>query len=528
MSSFFVFFVWGFLFVMSHGTVVNTPYGALRGLDTAPASIQYLGIPFAQPPVGALRWKAPQRFPGWQGVRDATAFGADCLPWGGVKNTQGIANVDESCLYLNVFVPTKRGNESLPVAVWFYGGGWETGATSFSFYNGSNILYRRNDLIIVTVNYRLGALGFLASSSQGIGGNFGLLDQRFALSWVQESISAFGGDPARVTIWGESAGSASVANHLVMKRSWPYFDAAILESGPFAGWIAKPLAQFEVLMQYYLEQFQCKNSLDCLRAVNASDIQSVSYSGLLAVLHKSTSVPAFWVLWGPCIDGDELPAHPITLAQKGLVKSPVRLLLGTNTNEGTTLDAFPVNGTAEDYAAYVRLGLRNDSDTALKVYYPVSNFSSPYWAADALWTDMSMACPARFTARAFSINPANSVYLYQFNHELAEARVIAGPNYGVAHAFELVFVWGERTGSIAGPNGTHWDLVFTPEEALLRDRMVGYWFNFVTQIAPGGKWPLYSSSADQSISLNVPFDSVVTGLKRVYCDWWETVNLLVE
>ena len=214
--------------------VVQTSKGKVRGLCNE-YSCFFGGIPFADPPVGDLRFSPPVPYSSSWKLRDGTRFGNDCIPVG-----PSLGNTSEDCLFLNVFAPRRPFTKKLPVGLWIYGGAWQIGASSTYLYNATRMLELRQDVVIVSMNYRLGALGFLASSELGLNGNYGLLDQRAAMTWVQQEISNFGGDPERVTIWGESAGAASVGLHLLMPNSWPYFHQAIQESGPISSWSGKP------------------------------------------------------------------------------------------------------------------------------------------------------------------------------------------------------------------------------------------------------------------------------------------------
>jgi para-nitrobenzyl esterase len=201
------------------------------------------------------------------------------------------------------------------------------------------------------------------------------------------------------------------------------------------------------------------------------------------------------------------------------------VLLGSNTNEGTLLSGFPVNATDDDYRALVSLLGPVYGPQALK-RYPSAQFKSPFWAADAFFTDMSMACPSRFTARAFAAaSPKNDVYLYQFNHELFELMSLSR-NIGVCHSCELPFVWNLQNGSIA-LDGHMLPVGFSPNEAQLRDRITDYWINFIVHGEPGDDWPVYNATADLSRSLDLQ-EATVSGLKQANCDWWATIDILTN
>ena len=216
------------------------------GLDSGPISgvnndgiWTYLGVPFASPPVGELRWREPQPVKSWKEVRECTEYGPVCPQIEGSVEEGGVgdARASEDCLYLNVWTPAKTSSEKLPVMVWIHGGAYIKGAGSVPMYNGHNLA--KEGVVLVTINYRLDSLGFLAhpllskESPKGVSGNYGLLDQIEALKWVKSNIESFGGDRERVTIFGESAGATSVCNLMASPVAEGLFQRAIVESGPF-------------------------------------------------------------------------------------------------------------------------------------------------------------------------------------------------------------------------------------------------------------------------------------------------------
>jgi carboxylesterase type B len=293
-------------------------------------------VPFAAPPIGPLRWKPPVAPSSWKTTLSTKDYRKDCLQWHAVDFLAG--KTSEDCLFLNVWSPLNV-TTPLPVMLFFYGGSWSWGGTQFVLYDAVRVLKKRQDVIIVTSNYRLGALGFMASTalqsereSKAVG-NYGLLDQRFAMQWIQNNIAAFGGAKLTTTIWGESAGAGSVSNHLVMKRSWPYFQQAIIESGPAASWVARPLSVFQAVYTKYVSTFGCgqgtaSQQLACLRSVDAVSIMNNVTA--TPIEQASTNVTSFWfVPWGPVIDGVELLDHPQRLVRKGQLKQ-CPTLLGTN------------------------------------------------------------------------------------------------------------------------------------------------------------------------------------------------------
>jgi para-nitrobenzyl esterase len=391
--------------------VVTTAQGRVRGL-TLDGVDRFLGIPFAAPPIGPLRWSRPAAVCAcfafslshtlasaqpiaWTGVRDAFEFGDDCLST--ASDYIKFQARSEDCLFLNVF---RRANTTagaaLPVLVFFYGGSWEYGGSSFPVYEGGPLV-RTGGGVLVTVNYRLGPFGFLASpllaqrDALGSTGNYGLQDQRAALGWVQQNIARFGGDPARVTIFGESAGSGSVVNHLVTAGSARLFRAAAMESGPPCDWSALPLSLAEAEFARLSAAVNCTGAgaVACLLATPAA-----------VILANEAEDGALLLQFGPVIDGVELAAQPQQLWEQGRLNPVEAVLLGSNTDEGTLFDsAAKYIFNASQYEAYVLARYGPVLGAAVLPLYPFAAFSAPGFATSMIWGDSLMACPARRGAR---------------------------------------------------------------------------------------------------------------------------------
>ncbi|KAF2192475.1 lipase [Zopfia rhizophila CBS 207.26] len=290
----------------------------------------FLGIPYAQPPVGPLRFRWPRSInTSFSEVRDASNYGYSCYQYGSKFN------LSEDCLTLNVIRPTGHGNEKLPVLVWIYGGGLYAGSTADPQYNLSGIVRNsqgtNTPVIAVSMNYRLGMWGFLQSPQILAEGssNAGLLDQRLALRWIQENIAAFGGDPTRVTVWGESAGAQSIALHLHSYggRNDDLFHAAILESGGPVGAFLAPLAHYNAPVENLTRTTGCwtaSDKLACLRSLPSEQLFAAQTSQV----------------WNPIVDGDFLEAYPSASMDEGnFIKVP--LITGANSDEGVS---FSVRG----------------------------------------------------------------------------------------------------------------------------------------------------------------------------------------
>jgi para-nitrobenzyl esterase len=281
--------------------------GLISGQTNSDGVTSYLGIPFAMPPVGNLRWRPPQPVEPWNGVRKADHFGASCmqdemgvrLPWSRGFMTQG--PISEDCLYLNVWTPSRSGAKKLPVMVWIYGGGYSEGSSEVAVYNGEKLATK--GVVVVTFNYRVGPLGFLAypaltaESPHHASGNYGLLDQIAALKWVHRNIARFGGDPSKVTIFGQSAGAGSVGILMASPVAKGLFQRAITESGLglFRGLDSrKPLAEAEAQGVKYAERMGA-HSLAQLRALPSADFAK-AIPGMPAGLTGFSSNLDNWVI----------------------------------------------------------------------------------------------------------------------------------------------------------------------------------------------------------------------------------------
>lgn len=301
---------------------VKTANGVLEGTSESGINV-FKGVPFAAPPVGEFRWREPQPVKNWTGVRKADKFGprAMQLPVFGDMNFRS-NGVNEDCLYLNVWTPSKTGTDKLSVLVYFYGGGYIAGDGSEPRYDGESMA--RKGIVAITVNYRLGVFGFMAHSEltkespHHASGNYGLLDQSAALQWVQKNIAAFGGDPKKVTIAGESAGSFSVSAQMASPLSRNLIAGAIGESGSLLGGPTASLKDAEAAGEKWAKGIN-KNSLAELRAMNAED------------LLKATAKAGYGT-FPVCVDGYFFPKSPLEIFEKG-EQAHVPLLVGWNSQE---------------------------------------------------------------------------------------------------------------------------------------------------------------------------------------------------
>jgi para-nitrobenzyl esterase len=488
--------------------VVQTPAGALRGV-VAEDHRFFGGIPYAAPPLGPLRWHAPEPAPAWQGVRDATHLGPRCIQDTGDLEMGRMT--DEDCLNLNVWTPP-RSDASKPVMVWIHGG---------SFINGSSGIYdskwltTRGDVVVVTLNYRLGALGFLAHPDLGAGndvGNYGLADQQAALRWVRDNIGAFGGDPDKVTIAGESAGGMSVCDHLVAPGSAGLFRAAIIQSGPCRAQLALPDAQRISLD--YARDAGCPDpatAAACLRALPADKLrETVRY------FHIGEDA-----LSGPVTGTAVLPEDPLAAMAAGRA-ARVPVLIGTNRDEFTLFVALEqLRGQPLPAADYSRVVADTFGPAAAAVLgrYPLDRYggSAPLAYAAAV-TDAEFACVDRRMAGDLGHNA--DVYAYEFddpNAPTPEPLRTVGFPIGASHSLELRYLF---------------DVGGAPElegaQRTLSDAMIAYWTAFVRDTRPDAtglpEWPKAGEPAEKRLSLRPDGITVTDDFAGIHqCSFWDAL-----
>ncbi|MCH9735649.1 MAG: carboxylesterase family protein, partial [Actinomycetia bacterium] len=388
--------------------LVQTAAGTVRGV-LAEGHRYFAGIPYAAPPVGPLRWKNPEPAPKWDGVRDADRLGSRCIQdlEGDIERGR---ETSEDCLTLNVWTPARRPDsvQPRPVMVWIHGGAFVNG--SGGVY-GASRLAARGDIVVVTINYRLGVLGFLAHPALGPPGdvgNYGLADQQAALRWVRENIAQFGGDPNKVTLAGESAGGMSVCDHLVAPGSRGLFDAAIMQSAPCEAQAALPVAQARSLD--YAAQVGCGDvgsAAECLRALPVEDLQKPLWYYTIGDDE----------LIGPVTGTVSLPVDPVRGFSEGRA-ARVPIMIGTTRDEFTLFVALEYLREGKSYTASDYPGLLaatfGDNSAAVAEQYPLSDFDSVPLAYSAAVTDGMFACVGDRMAEALA-RDGDAVYSYEFN-----------------------------------------------------------------------------------------------------------------
>ena len=458
---------------------VTVETGQLEGANEDGMTV-YRGIPFAAPPVGDLRWRAPQPAAKWSGVRTADKFGPSCMQGGGPNAAKGKQGppVSEDCLYLNVWTPAKTAGERLPVMVWIYGGGFTGGATSTPLYSGEQLA--RKGVVVVSVAYRVGAMGFLAhpelsaESREHVSGNYGVLDMIAGLQWVKKNIAAFGGNPQKVTIFGESAGGIAVSMLCASPLAKGLFQGAISESGGSFGPPRLPTMPGENMMllkdaERLGQEFATKAgaaSIADLRKLSADEVQTTSRG----------SQGTGW----PIVDGYVIPDDQYKLYQaKRFNDTPI--LVGYNSDEGLS---FGVPATPDAYREATRNRYGSHAESLLKAY-PTDPDKVSKTARD-LTRDAAFGWQTWSWARLEAKQGKNKAYLYYFDQHPDYPADSPQAGRGSAHGSELTYVFQHLR-----PNATESDKAIS-------ELMETYWTNFAKTGDPNGPgvptWPAFNDS----------------------------------
>jgi para-nitrobenzyl esterase len=455
---------------------VKTALGLVEGVPGTDTSVvSFKGIPYAAPPVGNLRWQPPQPPAAWQGVRKADRFGASCIqnivterkPWTYEFMTHN--EISEDCLSLNVWTPAGSAADKRPVFFWIHGGGNNEGSSSVPAYDGEGLA--KKGLVVVVINYRLGVLGWLThpeltkESGHNASGNYGLQDQIAALKWVRDNIAAFGGDPHRVTIAGQSAGASAVHNLVASPLAKGLFHRAIAESGSGVTSRSRPLAEQE---QDGLKFAQAKG------ARSLADLRAMSWQDLVAppkgvVPDAATGATAMW-RFGVVIDGYTLPAPHLEVIAAGK-HNDVPMLTGCNADEGGAVPHPEV--TLESFPKQAQQRYSEMAEAFMKLY-PASSAEDAARAMNEGARDQ-----ARVSMYLWALQRAktskNATFTYFWNHPLPGPEV---HKYGAFHTSEVAYVLNTLNKS---------DRPFTPADHQVAETMSSYWVNFATAGDPNGK-----------------------------------------
>ncbi|WP_234733898.1 carboxylesterase/lipase family protein [Tellurirhabdus bombi] len=471
---------------ISNFEAIRVEGGLVSGGQSQDGQVRiFKGIPFAAPPVGNLRWKAPQAVKPWSGVRSCTAFGpspmqASPAPFGPWSAEYLIPKepISEDCLYLNVWSSAKSAKEKQPVLVWIYGGGFTSGGSAAPIYDGEATA--RKGVLFVSINYRVGPFGFFAhpelsqeSPQKPASGNYGLMDQIAALRWVQKNISAFGGDPNQVTIAGQSAGSMSVNCLVASPLAKNLFNKAIAESGAS---FAKPHPT--------LQQAE-ESGLKIAQELGASSLVELRTKSAQEILQKAQG------LRGPILDGYVLPESIAALfaAEK---QNKVTLLTGWNENEGLLFGPLK---NASDYRQQIEQQYGADTPQFL-TFYPASTDTEAADSQRKISRDMIFGAQ-NYTWANIQSDQGKPVYVYRFTRKVPATGEYAP--YGAFHTAEVPYAYD---------NLKFVNRQLRPLEradAELARLMSAYWVNFVKTGNPNGnelpRWPVYSTKSKQVMEL---------------------------
>jgi len=458
---------------MAQSPTAKVEQGELRGTSEAGLKV-FRGIPFAAPPVGDLRWRAPQPAARWEGMRPADKFAPQCL-----QAIPGITT-SEDCLYLNVWTPAKTASAHVPVLVWIYGGGFSVGGTSVPTYSGEKLAQK--GVVLVSIAYRLGPLGFLAhpglsaESTKHVSGNYGLLDMIEALQWIQKNISAFGGDPHKVTIFGESAGGIAVSELCASPLTKGLIQGAISESGGSFGHPRAAGAPGENMRPLAIAERAGEDLALSLGAKSVGDLRSLPGEALITA--GQTNRGAAW----PVVDGWVIPDDQYKIYEsKQFNDTPI--LVGYNSDEGAT---FGPPRTPQAYIAGVRARYGSFADRLLKTY-PAEDNTVPKTARD-LTRDAAFGWGTWTWARMQASQGKSKAYYYYFDQHPEYPAGSPEAGHGSPHGMEVEYVFGHPTGGPAGKP--------SPTDLTISDAMVTYWANFAKYGDPNGKgmpkWPAFS------------------------------------
>ncbi|XP_056663285.1 cholinesterase isoform X1 [Monodelphis domestica] len=519
--------------------IVTTKKGKVRGLQLPVLGgtvTVFLGIPYAEPPIGRLRFRKPRPRSKWSDIWDATKYSNSCYQniddsfpgFAGSEMWNPNTVLSEDCLYLNVWVPSPK-PKNATVMIWIYGGGFQSGTSSLHVYDGK-FLARVERVIVVSMNYRVGALGFLAlPGNSEAPGNMGLFDQQLALQWVQENIAIFGGNPKSVTLFGESAGSASVNFHILSPKSHPLFTRAILQSGSAnAPWAAITPSEARNRTLHLAKSLSCSRGnetelIKCLRNKNPQEILE----------HENVILSSGYLKTNfcPTVDGDFLTDMPDSLIQWGDFKQ-TQILVGVNKDEGTSFLVYGAPGFSKDNDSMIS---QKEFQEGIKEFFPgVSDlgmesiqFHYTGWsddqipenfrdAMDDIIGDYNFKCPALEFAKKFS-ERGNDVFFYYFEHRSSKN---AWPEWmGVMHGYEIEFVFGlplERR------------VNYTKAEEILSRSIMRSWSSFAKYGNPNGtqnnatRWPVFGNIEQKYVTLNTESPKTFAKLRAQQCRFWKT------
>jgi para-nitrobenzyl esterase len=491
--------------------VVQTRDGAVRGVAVG-AVMSFRAIPYAQPPVGGLRWRSPRPPEPRAETLDATRWGPLCPQVSGERVTG-----EEDCLHLNIWTPEPRADSPAPVMVWIHGGGHVQGGAPMTeggvrIYDGAR-LSEVAGAVVVTINYRLGPLGFLAlpelSTEEGSSGNLGTLDQIAALEWVRDNIASFGGDPKRVMIFGESAGGVAVCALMTSPRANGLFHSAAMQSGACT---ARSLASAEAFGRKLAEAAGCgADTAECLRRRTPNELLEAIPPGFNISTESSD--------YGSVVDGIVQPQAPLEVIARG-EHARVPVIVGANSDE--TSRSVPPIRTEAEYVALVRRQFPGATLSSLILAeYPVSEYKSPQAAFVALTSDSRFICQARRAVVALRGAQEEPVFRYFFTHgpENASPSVAEA---GAWHGLDVLYLFQKTEGIIGYRPGA--------KDRAVEQAFASYWASLAAAGHPNGgvllDWPR-SDDADSYLELASPLRTG-QGVRTRQCDFWDRLFALAQ
>lgn len=506
---------WVLLGSSAQAQIRPTESGPVQGFTVGEIA-EFRGVPYAAPPVGYWRWRAPRKPPAWTGVRDASAYGPAC--------EQQLASypISEDCLSLNIFAPLPaKAASKRPVMIWIHGGGFISGSgRDFD----ARALAARGDVVVVTINYRLGYFGFLAhpalsaADPRHVSGNYGLMDQQAAFAWVRRNIAGFGGDPNRLTIFGESAGGQSVIDQLISPGAGP-LSAAIAQSGSYVTNLPS-LAKQEKAGRDSAKTLGCPDqSGACLHKLSAS---------ALNVLNPLTNLGGVSAV----VDGRVIPMAPAKAFAKGRFQH-IPVINGSNHDEyrlfvGLTRWATNAGAmTRTEYVAKINGQFGQMAPSVLK-HYPVKEFAQPDYAYAAVITDVAFAC----NTHLLTVQMARYTSVYEYELDDPDAPTASGPvlpdfSYGSAHSSDLSYLFPTYNIAAFHPAGPP---PLSADQQRLRASIQEAWVNMARSGSPAGAstgaWPVFSSASPQIMSLSPPRGAVTLAFPHDHrCALWKSLLL---
>jgi para-nitrobenzyl esterase len=516
----------GLLLATEDPLVIETKQGRVHGKRIGKADV-FLGIPYAEPPVGELRWRPPVEKKPWQGVREATSYALPAPQR--IPNPSGVRQASEDCLYLNVFTPVKRGaGARLPVMVFLHGGSNVQGNPNM-WTSGTEDLFvgQRDNVVLVTPQFRLGVIGFLAhpaltaESEHHSSGNYGFLDQIAALRWVHENIDRFGGDPNRVTVFGSSSGSIDTGALVASPLARGLFHRAIMQSWPMA---APRLADRERHQGLVLaEEALVSGAKDVAAALRALPWQKLVEIQVAVGKKGRGAGQAF----NPTVDGWALSDTPLDAVRAGK-HNHVPFMIGAQSQDARAWVSRPIRTKADFQSAVNDLAGRHASGgdmedlvKRLNELYPVDQYESPFWAYVDLLNDSIHTCADRRIALAMAANQDEPVYWYVFSQALSGEYAKYGADHPLidTYLFQLI-----RIGKVPPWYRPKREYAPTKEDLELADTLLDYWISFAAnghlRGASSTEWFPVTDGRDTTQIIRIPVESR-SGYKSEQCACWD-------